>query len=416
LEASNSVIQDTTEVFKNSISSVNTTITNVNNKVLKYNGAIKGIESIKPNSGSVLGKRQNSGSSDYDYSTESNGNEIAKKKQAWKKAERITDNNSDGEELANTLGYDGLAFLFNDSNEDAIMEKIDENTLEEESKLPLASDNKFEIAFEGVCSLRDLGVVKTNKEKPLNRDQIRDNIEKLKGKFNRDTSPLYQHLYSGVSEIRVEELSWEDPMASQVISDNSDLVKNLPGNLKKGFMESDEDIACVVQEILNVLKDVWNNPAFNSDLARSVNEETYQSTVIVTTIQAVLKNLPTENPFFVSTSEKQSISSANRKGGNKGRRPDIMFLGNYLETIFELMYIECSRLFCTPQKKTYDEIKLWREANDGLCWVRQSLNPAKEQFGIVGVQVAGNILHLNALVRDKVNVPRYYHLQSAEIP
>jgi len=109
---------------------------------LKYNGAIKGIKSIKPNSGSVLGKRQNSGSSDYDSSTESDGNEIAKKKQARKKAESITDNNSDGEELANTLGYDGLAFLFNDSNEDAIMGKIDENTLEEESKLPLASDNK----------------------------------------------------------------------------------------------------------------------------------------------------------------------------------------------------------------------------------------------------------------------------------
>ncbi|CAG8666930.1 4950_t:CDS:2, partial [Ambispora gerdemannii] len=39
-------------------------------------------------------------------------------------------------------GYDGLAFLFNDSNEDTIIEKIDENTLEEERKLPLAGDNK----------------------------------------------------------------------------------------------------------------------------------------------------------------------------------------------------------------------------------------------------------------------------------
>ncbi|CAG8602131.1 13281_t:CDS:10 [Acaulospora morrowiae] len=39
-------------------------------------------------------------------------------------------------------GYDGLIILFNDSNEDKIMEKIDENTLEEERKLPLASDNK----------------------------------------------------------------------------------------------------------------------------------------------------------------------------------------------------------------------------------------------------------------------------------
>lgn len=58
-----------------------------------------------------------------------------------------TDNDSDNEELADTLeqdtfGYDGLAFLFNDSNEDTIMEKIDENTLEKESKLPLARDNK----------------------------------------------------------------------------------------------------------------------------------------------------------------------------------------------------------------------------------------------------------------------------------
>ncbi|CAG8469939.1 12091_t:CDS:2, partial [Acaulospora colombiana] len=56
------------------------------------------------------------------------------------------DSDSD-EELADTLeqdtlGYDGLALLFNDSNEDSIMEKIDENTHEEENKLPLASDDK----------------------------------------------------------------------------------------------------------------------------------------------------------------------------------------------------------------------------------------------------------------------------------
>ena len=80
------------------------------------------------------------------------------------------------------------------------------------------------------------------------------------------------------------------------------------------------------------------------------------------------------------------------------------------------MYVECSRLICSPQKKTDYEIKLWRETNDGLYWVRQSLKPDKEQFGIVGMQVAGKVLHLNLLVRDMVNVHRYYHLQSAEIP
>ncbi|KAG9300935.1 hypothetical protein G9A89_004993 [Geosiphon pyriformis] len=45
-----------------------------------------------------------------------------------------------------------------------------------------------------------------------------------------------------------------------------------------------------------------------------------------------------------------------------------------------------------------DEIKLWRETNDGLYWIRQRLKPDKEQFGIVGMQVAESVLHLNVLV------------------
>ena len=58
-----------------------------------------------------------------------------------------------------------------------------------------------------------------------------------------------------------------------------------------------------------------------------------------------------------------------------------------------------------------DEIKLWRKTNDGMYYVRKVLKP-----GVVGVQVAGNMLHLNVLVRDRANVHRHYHLQSAEIP
>ncbi|CAB5356480.1 unnamed protein product [Rhizophagus irregularis] len=51
-----------------------------------------------------------------------------------------------------------------------------------------------------------------------------------------------------------------------------------------------------------------------------------------------------------------------------------------------------------------------------MYWVLQSFKPDKDQFGIISMQVAGNILHLNVIVRDKVNVHRYYHLQSAKIP
>ena len=99
-----------------------------------------------------------------------------------------------------------------------------------------------------------------------------------------------------------------------------------------------------------------------------------------------------------------------------GRRPDIMLIIKYLEITFELMYVEYSHLFCSSQKKTDDKIKLWRETNDGLYWTHKTLRPDKNEFGIVGIQVAGNMLHLNVLVRDKADIHRYYHLQSAEIP
>ena len=134
-------------------------------------------------------------------------------------------------------------------------------------------------------------------------------------------------------------------------------------------------------------------------------------------IRAILKNLPFKLSAFISTSERQSIASADRKGeGKMGRRPDIMYVIKHKGVFFELMYVECSLLHCSERKKKDDEIKLWRECNDGMYWVRKVVKPDKDQFGIVGVQIAGNMLHLNVLIRDGLEIHRYYHLQSAEIP
>ena len=82
----------------------------------------------------------------------------------------------------------------------------------------------------------DLGIIKTNKEKPLSLEQIDNNVNELKGKLGRDSSPLYCHLYSSVSNMDITKLDWKNPLASQVISDESELVNQLSGNLKKGFM------------------------------------------------------------------------------------------------------------------------------------------------------------------------------------
>ena len=148
------------------------------------------------------------------------------------------------------------------------------------------------------------------------------------------------------------------------------MIPDKPGKLihDKSWKESEERIADVTKEVLILLEDIWINPAFDSKIVKSLNEGTYQSTVILTLIRAVLKNLPFRLSAFISTSERQSIASADRKG-KMGRRPDIMYVVKHMGVFFELMYVECSRLHCNEKKKKDDEIKLWRECNDGIYWV-----------------------------------------------
>lgn len=72
-----------------------------------------------------------------------------------------------------------------------------------------------------------------------------------------------------------------------------------------------------------------------------------------------------------------------------GKRPDFMYLIKQKTKIFELIFGECSRVICDKNKKKRDEIKLWREVNDGMYWIRQGCKPMKEQFCIIGIQIAG---------------------------
>ncbi|CAJ0823088.1 2351_t:CDS:2 [Entrophospora sp. SA101] len=61
-------------------------------------------------------------------------------------------------------------------------------------------------------------------------------------------------------------------------------------------------------------------------------------------------------------------------------------------------------------------LALWRQTNDGMYWARKTRKPDKREFGIIGLQVAGNLFHLNVLIMNVGNIHRYCSLQSAEIP
>ena len=93
-----------------------------------------------------------------------------------------------------------------------------------------------------------------------------------------------------------------------------------------------------------------------------------------------------------------------------------MLVSKESDKLYELMYVECSRIFCNKQKEDDDNVKLWRETNDGMYWVQKSHKLEKGQFGIIGVQVARQKLCLNILIRDKVEVHRYYKLRESIIP
>jgi DNA-directed RNA polymerase delta subunit len=66
--------------------------------------------------------------------------------------------------------------------------------------------------------------VKTNGKRPLISNKIKKNIKALKGKLRKNTSQLYQHLFSDINAVPISELTWKVPLANQVISDDSDLV------------------------------------------------------------------------------------------------------------------------------------------------------------------------------------------------
>lgn len=57
--------------------------------------------------------------------------------------------------------------------------------------------------------------------------------------------------------------------------------------------------------------------------------------------------------------------------------------------LYELTFAECSRLICNEKKETSDKVKLWREMNDGMYWVHKGCRPDKNEFGILGIQIAG---------------------------
>ena len=128
-----------------------------------------------------------------------------------------------------------------------------------------------------------------DRELPLDHIQgeIEENLNMLKSKLEVTTMPfgdflclkltsfcaqhptteadinLYGSLKQSLAGIASSDLTWRDPEASMVLSDNSDIVKNLGSRQKNIFMEPRENMKCalpdsVVAKCVNFVE-VFNN-------------------------------------------------------------------------------------------------------------------------------------------------------------
>ncbi|RHZ69656.1 hypothetical protein Glove_281g9 [Diversispora epigaea] len=193
------------------------------------------------------------------------------------------------------------------------------------------------------------------------------------------------------------------------------------------WKENESKLLECTDRILNIIRGIWNNPAFATSEMRSTQSEgTYVTDIIVPLLRASLEDLPS-GAIFLSTAERQSIASKTRRSSSSneerpiqknliGKKPDVMVMTKYRGKVFELTYVESSRVICTKSKKDDDSVKLWRETLDGISFVGNACRPASNQFGIVGIQVAGEELFLNVLIKDASGIPRYFHLDQAEMP
>ncbi|CAG8728743.1 21355_t:CDS:2, partial [Racocetra persica] len=157
------------------------------------------------------------------------------------------------------------------------------------------------------------------------------------------------------------------------------------GNIfhNKNWKESEAELVKVTDRILNTLGEMWSNPVFSTHASCSEQSEgTYVTEVIIPLLCSSLGNLP-NGCIALSTAERESLASKFRR--NIGMNE-------------------------------MHEAKLWRETLDGASFIGLLCRPPSNQFGVVGIQVAGTVMKLNILVKDPAGRLRYFHLDQAEIP
>jgi hypothetical protein len=110
----------------------------------------------------------------------------------------------------------------------------------------------MEIGYKSVIGLDAVKGLKTEQEPNLDRtrEEIERNIRTLQSKLGSPMTDadisLYGALKTNLRSINISDLTWRDPEANMIISDDSTLVKNLGVRQKQLFLEPCENMKCVL--------------------------------------------------------------------------------------------------------------------------------------------------------------------------
>ncbi|RGB22743.1 hypothetical protein C1646_775619 [Rhizophagus diaphanus] len=268
---------------------------------------------------------------------------------------------------------------------------------------------KFDDAYEEMCSLRDFEIDRQEEELPI--ETIENNLRILKGNLKRSKSRYAKILRKSIGKVKSSELLWHDPLASQVLSNEMEMVKQLPEEEYESFMEPVEYMQAPLP---NSIKTTCDEFLINYDDGSTEIPPQKLSYKNWMEKKEVLKDIAIR--ILNTLAECQSVASKNRRGG-KGKRPDIIFIAKHMDRIYELIFAECSRIICSDVKEDDNRVKLWRELNDALYWTNRGCKlEEKNEFSILGFQVAGRKFNLYVLIRNKENISRLFLLRSVCIP
>ncbi|CAG8591470.1 4688_t:CDS:2, partial [Dentiscutata heterogama] len=231
--------------------------------------------------------------------------------------------------------------------------------------------------------------------------EIEENLEALNSKLgapisNKNTS-LYNALKKGIEKIDISEHNWQNPLSSTVISDESQLVKNLKQRQRRTFLEPREDMKCEIPELIYSKYDEFVNN-FNKTETDILNDLTHDKTW-------------KENVIELEKVAKRIFNTLGEIWNNPA------FETKKCEgKLVEYLYLESSRIICNDTKKNDDETKLWRELLDRISYINSACRSTSNQFGVVRIQVASEKISLNVLINDVSGIPRYFHVDHAKIP